>query len=288
MRLTALVTVVLVLALAVVGSPADGCTSFLVKHPDGPVMAKNYDWDVGAGMLVVNPRGLAKSSLVDELARRALHDAPDRTLAVLCADPTKRKTGGALLGDRTRLANYYIALEGYHAAGYRGFGSMGADYWNVLGKDAKHRNPYSKAANIIGRYVESLDRFPYFVRVPDFEVTAREDIRPEVEVKLLVNRVLASPVHHHFTEGAPGLKECAVFGRALRMAALTAALALQVGINMGVALGLLPTKGLTLPFMSYGGNSIIVGMLVIAMLQRIHLEHAPEKRREGGAWRTSS
>jgi Tfp pilus assembly protein PilO len=39
----------------------------------------------------------------------------------------------------------------------------------------------------IGRYVESLDRFPYFVRVPDFEVTAREDIRPEIEVKLLVN-----------------------------------------------------------------------------------------------------
>ncbi|MFO7675538.1 MAG: type 4a pilus biogenesis protein PilO [bacterium] len=39
----------------------------------------------------------------------------------------------------------------------------------------------------IGRYIESLDRFPYFVRVPDFEVTAREDIRPEVEVKLLVN-----------------------------------------------------------------------------------------------------
>lgn len=39
----------------------------------------------------------------------------------------------------------------------------------------------------IGRYVESLDDFPYFIRVPDFEVTVREDIRPEVEVKLLVN-----------------------------------------------------------------------------------------------------
>jgi Tfp pilus assembly protein PilO len=39
----------------------------------------------------------------------------------------------------------------------------------------------------IGRYVESLGDFPYFVRVPDFEITAREDIRPEVEVKLLVN-----------------------------------------------------------------------------------------------------
>jgi Tfp pilus assembly protein PilO len=39
----------------------------------------------------------------------------------------------------------------------------------------------------IGRYVASLDEFPYFVRVPDYEITAREDIRPEVEAKLLVN-----------------------------------------------------------------------------------------------------
>ncbi|MBN2536664.1 type 4a pilus biogenesis protein PilO [candidate division WOR-3 bacterium] len=44
----------------------------------------------------------------------------------------------------------------------------------------------------VGRYVESLDRFPYFVRVPDFEVTAREDIRPEIEVKLLVNLYTSS------------------------------------------------------------------------------------------------
>ncbi len=44
----------------------------------------------------------------------------------------------------------------------------------------------------IGQYVESLDKFPYFVRVPDFEVTAREDIRPEVEAKLLVNLYASS------------------------------------------------------------------------------------------------
>ena len=44
----------------------------------------------------------------------------------------------------------------------------------------------------IGQYVESLDKFPYFVRVPDFEVTARDDIRPEVEAKLLVNLVASS------------------------------------------------------------------------------------------------
>jgi Tfp pilus assembly protein PilO len=44
----------------------------------------------------------------------------------------------------------------------------------------------------IGQYVESLDKFPYFVRVPDFEVNAREDIRPEVEAKLLVNLYASS------------------------------------------------------------------------------------------------
>ncbi len=44
----------------------------------------------------------------------------------------------------------------------------------------------------VGQYVESLDKFPYFVRVPDFEVSAREDIRPEIEAKLLVNLVASS------------------------------------------------------------------------------------------------
>ena len=42
-------------------------------------------------------------------------------------------------------------------------------------------------------------------------------VREKLKVKILANRVLASPVHRHFTEGAPGLKESAVFGRALRM-----------------------------------------------------------------------
>ena len=39
----------------------------------------------------------------------------------------------------------------------------------------------------IGRYVEELARYQYFVRVPDFDINARQDIRPEVEAKLLLN-----------------------------------------------------------------------------------------------------
>ncbi|HHH40019.1 MAG TPA: putative lipid II flippase FtsW [Sedimenticola sp.] len=47
---------------------------------------------------------------------------------------------------------------------------------------------------------------------------------------------------------------------------------MQAFINMGVNMGLLPTKGLTLPLMSYGGNSIIVACLVIGILVRIDHE----------------
>jgi anion-transporting ArsA/GET3 family ATPase len=42
-------------------------------------------------------------------------------------------------------------------------------------------------------------------------------VSQRLKVGALVRRVLSSPVHHHFTEGCPGLKETAVFGRALRM-----------------------------------------------------------------------
>lgn len=47
--------------------------------------------------------GAGKSSLTDELIRRFLHDFADKKVAVLSIDPTKQKTGGALLGDRIRM-----------------------------------------------------------------------------------------------------------------------------------------------------------------------------------------
>jgi cell division protein FtsW len=48
---------------------------------------------------------------------------------------------------------------------------------------------------------------------------------------------------------------------------------LQALINMGVNAGLLPTKGLTLPFMSYGGSSLLVMCMVLAILFRIDFEN---------------
>ncbi|TGD80447.1 methylmalonyl-CoA mutase family protein [Hymenobacter wooponensis] len=47
--------------------------------------------------------GAGKSSLVDELVRRFLLDFPEKTIAIISVDPSKRKTGGALLGDRIRM-----------------------------------------------------------------------------------------------------------------------------------------------------------------------------------------
>lgn len=52
---------------------------------------------------VTGTGGAGKSSLVDELVTRFLNDFPDKSAAVLSVDPTRRKTGGALLGDRIRM-----------------------------------------------------------------------------------------------------------------------------------------------------------------------------------------
>ncbi len=47
--------------------------------------------------------GAGKSSLIDELLQRFLNAFSDKKIAVVCVDPTKRKTGGGLLGDRIRM-----------------------------------------------------------------------------------------------------------------------------------------------------------------------------------------
>ena len=51
--------------------------------------------------------GAGKSSLTDELIRRFLHELPDKKVAILSIDPTKQKTGGALLGDRIRMNSIF-------------------------------------------------------------------------------------------------------------------------------------------------------------------------------------
>ena len=50
-------------------------------------------------------------------------------------------------------------------------------------------------------------------------------------------------------------------------------IAVQALFNIAVNIGLLPTKGLTLPFISYGGTSIIIMMCLIAIVLRINHEN---------------
>ena len=57
----------------------------------------------GAVLGITGTGGSGKSSLVDELVRRFLIDFPNKTIGIISVDPSKRKTGGALLGDRIRM-----------------------------------------------------------------------------------------------------------------------------------------------------------------------------------------
>ncbi|MGH8495329.1 MAG: putative lipid II flippase FtsW [Gammaproteobacteria bacterium] len=54
--------------------------------------------------------------------------------------------------------------------------------------------------------------------------------------------------------------------------AIASLLGLQAAINIGVNMGLLPTKGLTLPLLSYGGSSLLVTCVAVGLLLRIHHE----------------
>lgn len=61
------------------------------KHKNSPILG------------ITGTGGAGKSSMVDELVRRFLIDFPEKTIALISVDPSKRKTGGALLGDRIRM-----------------------------------------------------------------------------------------------------------------------------------------------------------------------------------------
>src|SRR5690606_21079967 len=53
---------------------------------------------------------------------------------------------------------------------------------------------------------------------------------------------------------------------------LSMIIGVQAFINMGVCSGMLPTKGLTLPFMSYGGTSLAISMVMVGFLLRVNFE----------------
>ncbi|ODN43059.1 putative lipid II flippase FtsW [Piscirickettsia litoralis] len=57
---------------------------------------------------------------------------------------------------------------------------------------------------------------------------------------------------------------------------------LQAIINLGVNTGLLPTKGLTLPLMSFGGSSLVINCLALGLLLRIDIQNKLQLQQRGG------
>jgi methylmalonyl-CoA mutase len=79
----------------------------LARHPDEQLQATQQQIRDLAGQVpvlgITGTGGAGKSSLTDELVRRFLRDFEEKTVAILSVDPTRKRTGGALLGDRIRM-----------------------------------------------------------------------------------------------------------------------------------------------------------------------------------------
>jgi methylmalonyl-CoA mutase len=76
----------------------------LTQALKGPALKLSKDLGTPAPIIgVTGTGGAGKSSLVDELIQRFLNAYPNIRIGVVCVDPSKRKTGGALLGDRIRM-----------------------------------------------------------------------------------------------------------------------------------------------------------------------------------------
>ncbi|MGB8191558.1 MAG: methylmalonyl-CoA mutase family protein [Chitinophagaceae bacterium] len=78
---------------AVSHSPSTGGGRGEARHGEAPPVVLGITGTGGAG----------KSSVTDEIVRRFLNNYTDKTIAVISVDPSKKKTGGALLGDRIRM-----------------------------------------------------------------------------------------------------------------------------------------------------------------------------------------
>ncbi|MBX2892430.1 MAG: methylmalonyl-CoA mutase family protein [Saprospiraceae bacterium] len=90
-------------AVARLISIAENNPDFYEKEIASQLQTPNSKLQTPPVLGVTGTGGAGKSSLVDELVRRFLLDFQDKTIAIVSVDPSKRKTGGALLGDRIRM-----------------------------------------------------------------------------------------------------------------------------------------------------------------------------------------
>jgi cell division protein FtsW len=84
-----------------------------------------------------------------------------------------------------------------------------------------------------------------------------------------------------FSIGRTALMQGLAFGAYL-VYGVALLVAVQALVNIGVNMGALPTKGLTLPFMSYGGNSILVMSFAIGIVLRVHYENVEQALENSG------
>ncbi|MBX2935231.1 MAG: methylmalonyl-CoA mutase family protein [Ferruginibacter sp.] len=75
----------------------------ITKAENGTYTADGSELPTHPVLGITGTGGAGKSSVTDELVRRYLNAYPDKTIAVISVDPSKKKTGGALLGDRIRM-----------------------------------------------------------------------------------------------------------------------------------------------------------------------------------------
>ncbi len=98
-------------------------TAELGPEPSGDSAASGAEGRRPPIIGITGTGGAGKSSLTDELVRRFVHDFDDKRVAVICVDPTRRRTGGALLGDRIRfnsLKNPRVYMRSLATRGARG------------------------------------------------------------------------------------------------------------------------------------------------------------------------
>jgi cell division protein FtsW (lipid II flippase) len=74
-------------------------------------------------------------------------------------------------------------------------------------------------------------------------------------------------------EGLKVVKLCHYNSGKMLAAALTSIIFMQVFINIGMNIGIMPVTGITLPLLSYGGSSVLVIMMILGILQNIYKEY---------------
>ncbi|MCE5300248.1 MAG: rod shape-determining protein RodA [Spirochaetia bacterium] len=74
-------------------------------------------------------------------------------------------------------------------------------------------------------------------------------------------------------EGLKIVKLCKFTGGKMLAAALTTVIFMQIFINIGMNIGMMPVTGITLPLLSYGGTSVLVIMIMLGILQNIYREY---------------